>query len=125
MANAIQVAVNTHAINNPAITKRGMTSFLGSLLPLKEKVGILLTIINPIKTNQPEIRYGCFIASKSNSKLTITGKQASPAAAGAGTPEKNLAENDGGLGSSSCVLNLARRKAIHVEKKRTLAQPIP
>ena len=56
IANAIQVSVSTQAINNPAITNKGMTIFLGSLLPLKEKVGMLLTINNPIKTNQAEIK---------------------------------------------------------------------
>ena len=35
-ANAIQVSVSTQAINNPAITNKGITIFLGSLLPLKE-----------------------------------------------------------------------------------------
>ena len=56
VANAIHVSVSMQAINNPAITNKGITIFLGSLLPLKEKVGMLLTIINPTKTNQPEIK---------------------------------------------------------------------
>jgi len=55
-ANAIQVSVSTQAINNPAITNKGITIFLGSLLPLKEKVGILLTINSPTKTNHAEIK---------------------------------------------------------------------
>ena len=56
VANAIHVSVSTQAINNPAITNKGITIFLGSLLPLKEKVGMLLTIISPTKTNQAEIK---------------------------------------------------------------------
>ena len=56
IANAIQVSVSTQAINNPAITNKGITIFLGSLLPLKEKVGMLLTINSPTKTNQAEIK---------------------------------------------------------------------
>ena len=56
IANAIQVSVSTHAINSPAITNKGITIFLGSLLPLKEKVGMLLTINSPTKTNQAEIK---------------------------------------------------------------------
>ena len=55
-ANAIQVSVSTQAINNPAITNKGITIFLGSLLPLKEKVGMLLTINSPTKTNHAEIK---------------------------------------------------------------------
>jgi hypothetical protein len=55
-ANAIQVSVSTQAINNPAITNKGITILLGSLLPLKEKVGMLLTINSPTKTNQTEIK---------------------------------------------------------------------
>ena len=101
IANAIQVSVNTQAINNPAITNKGITIFLGSLLPLKEKVRMLLTINSPTKTNQTEIKYGWLITVTSISKLIITGKQARPAAAGAGTPEKNLEANAGGSGSSN------------------------
>ena len=55
-ANAIQVSVSTQAINNPAITNKGITIFLGSLLPLKEKVGMLLTINSPTKTNHAEMK---------------------------------------------------------------------
>ena len=56
IANAIQVSVSTQAINNPAITNKGITIFLGSLLPLKENVGMLLTINSPTKTNHAEIK---------------------------------------------------------------------
>ena len=47
IANAIQVSVSTQAINNPAITNKGITIFLGSLLPLKENVGgvVLVSIL--------------------------------------------------------------------------------
>ena len=94
-------------------------------MPLKEYVGRLLTIINPTVTSHPITISGALKISKSISKLRIIGKHARPAAAGAGTPEKNLAAKGLGSRSSNFVLNLASRRAIHVEKNRTLIQPNP
>src|SRR4051812_17539409 len=113
-AAAIIVRATSSGTTNRGGTRTVFTDNVGIRLINSAATATVQTITTGVLDHQP---------SRSNSRDTTSGSNASNPPAGAGTPTKNSLAYGGWSASSSRVLNRANRRIMHTAKTSAKIQP--